>query len=93
LSEVSCIYRTEHIVHTNITLVNTLYVIFNAEKERRERKLRGNEMRRRYRERSLPTANDDVEGSVYNSYFIINYHLSLIVLNCYCTMIMEILTY
>uniref|UniRef100_A0A2S2NWC4 LMBR1 domain-containing protein 2 n=2 Tax=Schizaphis graminum TaxID=13262 RepID=A0A2S2NWC4_SCHGA len=34
------------------------------EKERRERKIRGNEMRRKYRERSLPNTNEDVEERV-----------------------------
>lgn len=60
-----------------LTLVDTHNVIFNVEKERRERKLRGNEMRRRYRERSLPTTTiDDIEGSSYNLFIIINYKLS-----------------
>jgi len=38
----------------------------NSEKERRERKIRGNEMRRKYRERSVPNANEEVEESMYN---------------------------
>lgn len=41
---------------------------FFKEKERRERKLKGNEMRRKYRERSQisTTINNDVEESMYN---------------------------
>lgn len=40
--------------------------ILNLEKERRERKIRGNEMRRKYRERSIPNTNEDVEESMYS---------------------------
>lgn len=43
--------------------------VLNLEKERRERKIRGNEMRRKYRERSLPNTNEDIEESMYNIIF------------------------
>jgi len=46
--------------------------ILNLEKERRERKIRGNEMRRKYRERSIPNTNEDVEESMYS--IILLYH-------------------
>jgi len=40
--------------------------ILNLEKERRERKIRGNEMRRKYRERSIPNTNEDFDESKYS---------------------------
>lgn len=42
------------------------FCFFIIEKERRQRKLRGNEMRRKYRERSLPNATEDAIESMYN---------------------------
>lgn len=44
------------------------FLNFNVEKERRERKLRGNELRRKYRERTLPTANEDDTESRLSQY-------------------------
>lgn len=52
-------------------------IFFNLEKERRERKLRGNEMRRKYGERSLPTANN-VEESKYSLIINFNYSMEII---------------
>lgn len=44
------------------------FLNFNVEKERRERKLRGNELRRKYRERTVPTTNEDDTESKFRQY-------------------------
>lgn len=50
----------------NLLFNASKYFSLSLEKERRERKLRGNKMYRKYRERPLQTTNADVEESMYN---------------------------